>query len=97
MEPIKISRKDLEIAEAIKYLGKYITHVEFEKRYPELYITQTDWYKITQGETMRSNRVQLKKSWMKAFEEAWNEKKHRAITFFDMKMVDYDEYIQGDE
>ena len=46
---------------------------------------------------MRSNRVQLKKSWMKAFEEAWNEKKHRAITFFDMKMVDYDEYIQGDE
>jgi hypothetical protein len=34
---------------------------------------------------------------MKAFEEAWNEKKHRAITFFDMKMVDYDEYIQGDE
>ena len=94
MEPIKISRKDLEIAEAIKYLGQYITHAEFEKRYPELELTQTYWYRLTKGNTYRSNRVALKKSWMRAFEEAWNEKKHRAITFFDMAMLDHEEYKQ---
>jgi hypothetical protein len=92
--PIKISPKDLEIAEAIKYLGQYITHVEFEKRYPELELTHTDWYRLTKGNTYRSNRVALKKRYERVFEEAWNEKKFRAIDSFDMAMLDHEEYKQ---
>jgi len=83
MEPLKIVRKkDLEIVEAIKSLAEYITYAEFCSLFPELEMTQTDWYTVSKF-TCRTNKVQLEKKYMKDFEEDWNNRKYFAIKFFN--------------
>ena len=69
-----------EIEQNVKRAGAYLSYTEFVKANPdmELYVSQTDYYKILEGETKEKKKKSLKKLYTEQFEADWQQRVERA-------------------
>lgn len=63
----------------IRLVGQYITYDEFTKAHPEIELTQTDWYSLLEGITMRNHKTELKKRYLEQFEIDWAQRRQVAL------------------
>jgi len=66
-------------SELIQLVGQYMTYQEFQRENPEVELTQNEWYSLMEGKTMRKNKAELKKIYMKQFDDDWEHRRNIAF------------------
>jgi len=70
-------------SDLIKLVGQYMTYSEFKRENPEVELTEKDWYSILEGNTMRSNKADLKNRYISDFEQDWSNRRKVAFEILD--------------
>jgi hypothetical protein len=80
---VKQKQKLMIYSDLIKLVGQYMTYSEFKRENPEVDLTEKDWYSILEGNTMRSNKADLKNRYISDFEQDWSNRRKVAFEILD--------------
>jgi CCR4-NOT transcriptional regulation complex NOT5 subunit len=70
-------------SELIKLVGQYMTYSEFKRENPEIDLTEKDWYSMLEGNTMRTNKTDLRNRYLNDFEQDWSNRRKVAFEILD--------------
>ena len=69
----------MDYQDLLRLVGQYMTYEDFTKHNSELNIDRNEWYRLLDGNTYRINKAELKKEYLNAFNEDWNNQVNLAI------------------
>ena len=82
--------KKLTQLELIQLAGKYLTYEEFLRSGPYDFVSQTEWYRILEGDTAKRNEMALKRVYNHQFKEDWKTRKSQAKDLIEREANEQD-------